>query len=66
MSDMKVYYFLMGIIWSVIGIITMSVWVCCLIGIVDLEMLEKLFFPCMFTFFIVGGVSFFLNLLDKG
>ena len=62
---MKVYYFLMGIICSVIGIVTMSVWVCCLAGLVDLEMLEKIFFPFMFTLFGLGGVSFFLKLKDR-
>ena len=59
---MKVYYFLMGIICSVIGIITMSVWVCCLMGLVDLEMLEKIFFPFMFTLFISSGIGFFLKI----
>lgn len=62
---MKVYYFLMGLIWSVIGIVTMSVWVCCIAGLVDLEMLEKIFFPFMFTLFILGGTCFFLKLKDK-
>ena len=62
---MKAYYFLMGIIWCAIGIITMSVDVCCLMGLVDLEASLIAFFSFMSTSSMLGGVSFFLKLKDK-
>lgn len=64
-DSMKAYYLLMGIMWSAMGIVTMSVWVCGLMGLVDLEMVEKIFYPFMFTLFLLVGVSCFLDFKDK-